>query len=93
MILIKCLFILGGGGVGKSYLISILSKWVEYILRKSGDQPFSPKCLLIAPTGIASCLIGEFWIENSSQTQTISLQVYLPQDVVYLLWYETSLSC
>ena len=48
----------GGGGCGKTYLMRVLSAWVEKIKRKHGDDPTSPKCLLLAPTGVASSLIG-----------------------------------
>ena len=47
---------IGGGGVGKSYLIRTISKWTEKILEKSG--PYRPKVLLLAYTGAASSLIG-----------------------------------
>ena len=50
----------GGGGVGKSFLIKVLSAWVEYILRRHGEDPTNPKCLLLAPTGVASSLIGNY---------------------------------
>ena len=49
----------GGGGCGKTYLMRVLSAWVEKIKRKHGDDPTSPKCLLLAPTGVASSLIGK----------------------------------
>ena len=52
----------GGGGVGKSYLIRAISKWAEKILRKPGDNPLKPKVLLLAPTGMAASLIGEFML-------------------------------
>ena len=48
----------GGGGVGKSFLMKLISKWAEIILRESGDHPEHPKCLLLAPTGVAAALIG-----------------------------------
>ena len=48
----------GGGGVGKSFLIKAISMWAEKILRKPGDNPLKPKVLLLAPTGMAACLIG-----------------------------------
>ena len=47
---------IGGGGVGKSYLIRTISKWTEKILEKCG--PYRPKVLLLAYTGAASSLIG-----------------------------------
>ena len=48
----------GGGGVGKSYLINVVSKWAEFFLRQRGDDPLHPKVLLMAPTGKAATLIG-----------------------------------
>ena len=56
-------FIIGGGGVGKTFLTSIISQFVEKILRNIGDHPFQPKVLLIAPTGIAASLIGKCYDE------------------------------
>ena len=38
--------------------------WVEWLLRNAGDDPGSPKCLLLAPTGVAAHLIGksnDYW--------------------------------
>ena len=56
-------FIIGGGGVGKTFLTSIMSQFVEKILRNVGDHPFQPKVLLVAPTGIAASLIGKCYDE------------------------------
>ena len=53
------LIVHGGGGVGKSFMINVISKWAEYLLRKSGDEPTFPKVLLMAPTGKAASLIGK----------------------------------
>lgn len=50
--------LLGGGGVGKSFTIEVISQAADRILRKSGDNPLRPKVLLAAPTGIAAMLIG-----------------------------------
>ena len=52
------LFITGGGGTGKSFLIHVIHKWTEKILRSPGDHPDKPKTLILAPTGVAACLIG-----------------------------------
>ena len=52
--------ILGGGGVGKSWVINVVSKWCEKILRKPGDDPYNPKVLLLGPTGVSAALIGKF---------------------------------
>merc|ERR1711860_275002 len=48
----------GGGGVGKSFLINCVAKWIEKILRKPGDHPLKPKILILGPTGMAAYLIG-----------------------------------
>ena len=53
--------ILGGGGVGKSFLINLVKMWAEYILRKPGDHPLKPKVLLLGPTGMAANLIGKYF--------------------------------
>ena len=47
----------GGGGVGKTFVIKLISQWFEKILRKAGDHPLKPKLCLFAPTGIAAHLI------------------------------------
>ena len=58
-ILMNLLF-LGGGGVGKSYLITTVAKWVEKILLNPG--PISHKVLLLAFTGFAASLIGKSYL-------------------------------
>ena len=50
---------LGGAGVGKSFLIRVVAKYVEQILRRPGDNPDRPKVILLAPTGMAASLIGK----------------------------------
>ena len=47
----------GGGGVGKTFLINLLAKWAEKILRQPGDHPLKPKILIMGPTGMAANLI------------------------------------
>ena len=59
--------ILGGGGVGKSFLINLVKMWAEYILRKPGDHPLKPKVLLLGPTGMAANLIGKYFEMNWSE--------------------------
>ena len=49
---------LGGAGMGKSFLINLISKWTERILRKEGDAPNKPVILLLGPTGMSACIIG-----------------------------------
>ena len=62
--MIKLIIFAGGGGVGKSFLIRVVSKWIERILRAAGDHPEHPKCLLIGPTGISAALIGKSYVIN-----------------------------
>jgi DNA replication protein DnaC len=50
------LHITGGGGVGKSYLIITLAKWITKIL--ANTDPNKAKVLLLAFTGVAASLIG-----------------------------------
>ena len=51
--------IIGGGGVGKTFLIRAISQWTEKILRKEGEDPTRPKVLLLGPTGKSASLIGK----------------------------------
>ena len=58
-----CIYIfskLGGGGVGKSFLIKLLSQWIDYILQEPGDVTYYPKVIRLAATGNAAYLIGMF---------------------------------
>mgnify|MGYP001199587282 CR=1 FL=1 len=48
----------GGAGSGKSHVIRVVAKWLEFILRKPGDHPMKPKVLLLGFTGMAANLIG-----------------------------------
>ena len=52
------MFFKGGGGVGKTFLIKVLSQWAEYILQKPGDVSSYPKVIRLAATGNAAYLIG-----------------------------------
>ena len=52
------LFFKGEGGVGKTFLIKVLSQWTEYILQKPGDISTYPKVIRLAATGNAAYLIG-----------------------------------
>ena len=47
-------------GVGKSKTINVCAQYAEKFLRKTGDHPNRPSVLLLAPTGMAACLIGKF---------------------------------
>ena len=53
------LIIHGGGGCGKSFLINVISQFVQHILQQPGDNIYHPKVLLMAPTGRAASLIGK----------------------------------
>ena len=54
------LIVHGGGGVGKSYLIKLLSQWMHHILSSWGDIADYPKLIRLAFTGAAAYLIGKF---------------------------------
>ena len=56
----KQMIVQGGGGVGKSKLISVIAVCADKVLRKAGDKDTSekPKILLLGPTGMAASLIG-----------------------------------
>ena len=49
----------GAGGCGKTYLIILLSQWVDYIMNKPGDVTYYPKAVRLAATGNAAYLIGK----------------------------------
>ena len=55
-------FISGGGGVGKSFLIKLLSQWIDYILEQPGDIAYYPKVIRLAYTGNAAYLIGKLYL-------------------------------
>ena len=56
-----CLLLyLGGGGAGKSTLINVVTRQCDKVLTQVGDDPNQPKILLLAPTGMAACIIGMF---------------------------------
>ena len=61
------ILLIGGGGVGKSFLINLVKMWAEYILRQPGDHPLKPKVLLLGPTGMAANLIGKNFQVNWSE--------------------------
>ena len=61
-------FILGDGGTGKSYWISITSQWAEKTMIQTGDNPNRPKILLLAPTGKAASLIGKCCVCSCTYT-------------------------
>ena len=56
-------FKLGGGGVGKSFLIKLLSQWIDYILEEPGDITYYPKVIRLAFTGNAAYLIGKMKLD------------------------------
>ena len=43
-------------------LYRILSPEKLDMFRRAGDDPTNPKCLLLAPTGVAASLIGELFL-------------------------------
>ena len=54
------LIVHGGGGVGKSYLIDLISKFAHHILSSWGDVSLYPKVTRFAFTGAAAFLIGMY---------------------------------
>ena len=46
-------------GVGKSYLIHVMSLFAEHILRSPGQDPNCPSVILCAATGKCADLIGK----------------------------------
>ena len=70
----EAFFILGGGGVGKSTIINVVTRHCNQVLNKVGDDPNQPKILLLAPTGMAACLIGKIEFRNQTKhTNSLSL--------------------
>ena len=45
--------------MGKSFLIKLLSQWIDYILEEPGDITYYPKVIRLAFTGNAAYLIGK----------------------------------
>ena len=64
-VFIDVLIFTGGGGVGKSYLIITLAKWLTKILLGVSD-PIKAKVLLLAFTGVAASLIGKIIAKNET---------------------------
>ena len=54
------LLVIGGAGVGKSLTIKVVAVTAEEILRQTGSHPHKPRVLILAPTGKAATIIGEF---------------------------------
>ena len=54
------ILVLGGAGVGKSRTIKVVAVTAEDILREAGSHPNKPRVLILAPTGKAATIIGEF---------------------------------
>ena len=44
----------GGAGTSKSFLIHIMSLWIQKLLSKAGDDVNSPYLIRAAPTGLAA---------------------------------------
>ena len=59
------MFITGGAGTGKSFLIKALYQMIQITLRKEGDDPTMIKTLLMAPTGMAAFNIEGQTIHSS----------------------------
>ena len=48
--------------MGKSFLIKLLSQWIDYILEQPGDITYYPKVIRLAYTGNAAYLIGKLYL-------------------------------
>ena len=51
------LMVHGGAGSGKSTVIDGLTRWIQHVLMKSGDDPQYPYTLKAGPTGAAASII------------------------------------
>ena len=51
------LLITGGAGVGKSFLIKVISQWIQKIMTGAGDDCDTPYLIRVAPTGMAAANI------------------------------------
>ena len=50
--------LVGGGGVGKSTVINVVARHCDKALKQIGDDPNQPRVIIMAPTGMAACIIG-----------------------------------
>ena len=78
----------GGGGVGKSFLIDLVSQWTQKILATWGDIADYPKLTKFAFTGAAAYLIGEIFL-------FVSLKLYINIDcnILSLLLRWSNFAC
>ena len=56
---ISCTTLVGGGGVGKSTVINVVARHCDKALKQIGDDPNQPRVIIMAPTGMAACIIGK----------------------------------
>ena len=82
----KIYYILGGGGVGKTYLIKTVSKWIEKILMKAGEAN-KLKVLLLAFTGVAASLIGKYHLINEMKAFSSILVLFCFRRNYFPLWH------
>ena len=52
--------LIGGGGVGKSKTINVVARHCDKALKQIGDDPNQPRIIIMAPTGMAACIIGMY---------------------------------
>ena len=81
----KICYLLGGGGVGKTYLIKTVSKWIEKILMKAGEAN-KLKVLLLAFTGVAASLIGKYYLINNMMALSSNLVLFCLRRNYFSLW-------
>ena len=79
-------YFLGGGGVGKTYLIKTVSKWIEKILMKAGEAN-KLKVLLLAFTGVAASLIGKHHLINNMKAFSSNLVLFCFRRNYFSLWH------
>ena len=59
------LYVSGGAGTGKSYLIKALYHTIQLTLDREGEQSYLTKVLLLAPTGTAAYNIEGLTIHSA----------------------------
>ena len=85
-------YLLGGGGVGKTYLIKTVSKWIEKILMKAGEAN-KLKVLLLAFTGVAASLIGKYHLINDINALFSNLVSFCFRRNYFSLWHWFYVGC
>ena len=72
------IFLTGGGGVGKSHLLTKIYHCLTKLLMYKGGEPFTERILILPPTGVAA-------INVNGTTIHTGLKQILQQGVKYFL--------